>query len=77
MTDSALNVVNAELHALMEDFYESEDIFDRTLGYVLLRQADHLDGLALVERVREIAAGLAAALARFERQVQVVIEDQR
>jgi hypothetical protein len=63
---------NAERHALIADYRASENIFEATVGEILLRQTDHLDGYALGFQVRLLTHQLVSAIERFEQDFDVI-----
>lgn len=70
-----MSVINAHLHALVEDFRESGDVAEATLGLILKRQTDKLDGHELGHRLHEVISDLQGALHRFESEWWTVINN--
>lgn len=67
-----MSVTNVQLHALVQDFYESQDVAERTLGYILIRQVDHLEGQDLSLRLKEVMRALQAACTKFSREQSII-----
>lgn len=61
----------ALLRNQIADFRESEDIFEATLGLILQRQTDRLDGEQFRTKVRELLDGLRTVLDRFDEEWKV------